>query len=168
MEMTYRDEVVQATMSRCRVEGVRRPSCDCYACLRQFADLLNRCGCDRCYYEHRDTRQRTEYSQYQDRHIVEMRHYQMQMQSVRVEFKPDEKYLAKFIGEKEMNIVEKVKNLKLSAGDKLLRKHNVVDAEGNLTDTGQDLIWDKLLEAHKDEIVKDLKAVDAAEKAKCK
>jgi len=70
-------------------------------------------------------------------------------------------------GEKDMNLVEKVKNLKLSAADKLLRKHDVVDAEGDLTETGQELIWAKLLDKFKDELVADLKAVDASEK-KCK
>lgn len=63
-------------------------------------------------------------------------------------------------GEKDMNLVEKVKNLKLSAADKLLRKHDVVDAEGDLTETGQELVWAKLLEQFKDELVSDLKAVD--------
>lgn len=65
-----------------------------------------------------------------------------------------------------MNIVEKVKNLRLSAADKLLRKHGVVDAEGDLTETGQELIWDKLLAQYKDELVKDLKAVDTEAKEK--
>lgn len=71
-------------------------------------------------------------------------------------------------GDKEMNLVDKVKNLKLSAADKLLRKHDVVDAEGDLTETGQELIWAKLLDAYKEDLVADLKAVDAAEKSKCK
>lgn len=59
-----------------------------------------------------------------------------------------------------MNLVQKVKNLKLSAADKLLRKHNVVDSEGSITSTGKDLLWDKLLENYKDELVADLKAIE--------
>lgn len=67
-----------------------------------------------------------------------------------------------------MNIVEKVRSIKLSAGDKLLRKHGIVDQEGVLTEEGQELIWDKLFAQFKDELVADLKEVEKENKCKDK
>jgi len=147
-----------------RCERPRRPACDCYECMEHFTYDLRRCGCNRCYDEYQYTKDRQRGQQYRSHRET----YQYtQMLNMQINPLGQLKPMRLTSGEKDMNLVEKVKNLKLSAADKLLRKHDVVDAEGDLTETGQELIWAKLLDQFKDELVADLKAVDASEK-KCK
>lgn len=175
-------------MERCR--NAARHHCDCYACLRDELVETRRCGCGDCYYRYRELEHRMRYVEYREVHTPRMYGKSSSMQIFYDEYKnvtPEmEEYMKKYLsmdfaqgidqtvikqltsGEKNMNLVDKVKNLKLSAADKLLRKHDVVDAEGDLTETGQELIWAKLLDAYKVDLVADLKAVDAAEKGKCK
>jgi hypothetical protein len=70
----------------------------------------------------------------------------------------------KLIGDGNMNIVEKVKQLALNADDKLLRKYSVVDSEGDLTDEGIEILNTVLLEQFKSQIVEKIKAVEESEK----
>ena len=67
-------------------------------------------------------------------------------------------------GEKKMSIVSKVKQLALSKGDKLLRKHGVVDPCGDLTEEGQEILLSIVFENYKDAIVEKIQEVDDAEK----
>lgn len=63
------------------------------------------------------------------------------------------------------NITDKIKDLNLSADDKLLRQYGVVDDCGNLTDAGTTILRNLLFEANKEAVVKAVKAVDDEEKA---
>jgi hypothetical protein len=65
-------------------------------------------------------------------------------------------------------IVNKVKDLTLSADDKLLRNQGVTDAQGNVTEEGQEILLAVLFEANKAEIVARVKKVVAEEKAEKK
>lgn len=123
--------------------------------------LLRRCGCRRCYDEFnaRQMRGHSETTYIENMQITPGITFAGPVQAINVDTK-------QLMSGDNMNLVQKVKNLKLSAADKLLRKHDVVDAEGDLTDIGQDLIWAKLLDAYKDDLVADLKAVDAETKKK--
>lgn len=184
-------EVIEKMRSMDRPCPRSRHRCDCYSCLRDLMHEQRRCGCRDCFYEFKKTEERLHYTQYRENHM-----YQRGMRYERVVYDEyatmdpkqakalagmfeqqytvgidlglvDKGYTPKQLTSgDDMNLVEKVKNLKLSAADKLLRKHGVVDAEGDLTETGQDLIWGKLLDQFKTELVADLKAVDAEAKGK--
>jgi hypothetical protein len=65
-------------------------------------------------------------------------------------------------------IVNKVKDLTLSADDKLLRNQGVTDNQGNMTTEGQEILLAVLFEANKAEIVERVKKVVAEEKAEKK
>lgn len=66
------------------------------------------------------------------------------------------------------NVIRKVKDLTKSKEQKLLEKYDVVDECGDLTDTGQRLVIEKALAAHKAEIVADLEKVQSDEDKKRK
>lgn len=165
----------------------RRPprlhGCDCADCLYRYIQELKQCGCNHCYYEMRYAEDRlrcnrhvscrpverireVKYVTYDEASNIDLKALQNVQHQFLQEYPATIKQAKQLTTGDKMNIVEKVKNLRLSAADKLLRKHGVVDAEGDLTETGQELIWDKLLAQYKDELVKDLKAVDTEAKEK--
>lgn len=147
------------TDQRCRLQ---RQICGCPQCFESDYRELRSCGCDRCYDTYKQLRQRQEQHRYG---YMPDRYSQMTpgVYATGIDLGYEPKQLTS--GD-DMNLVDKVKNLKLSAADKLLRKHGVVDSDGNLTGVGEDLLQVKLFEAYKEDIVADLKAVDAAEKGK--
>lgn len=67
-------------------------------------------------------------------------------------------------GEKEMSLVQKVKDLTASNEDKLLKKYNVVDSCGKLTTEGNQLLEVVVFEDYKAIVVEKLEALEAAEK----
>lgn len=138
-----------------------RHHCDCFACLRERMYEYRKCGCRECYEEYKYTERMMMTREYRAEHTPQVVYYN-NVEPLQF-YDGSKKQLSS--GE-DMNIVEKVKNLKLSAADKLLRKHGIVDSDGNLTGTGEELLQEKLFEAYKDEIVADLKAVEASEKGK--
>lgn len=153
MEFSSTTTVTQ-TREYCRFhEYARYLRCDrhCNAprCLEERMQFHMRCGCFECGIRYR-----------QVRHEIERQRSDPYYQRREQIGYWNEPVIKQLTSGDDMNLVEKVKNLKLSAADKLLRKHGVVDAEGDLTETGQDLVWAKLLDAYKDEIVTDLKAID--------
>lgn len=64
-----------------------------------------------------------------------------------------------------MSTVKKLKELAMSADDKLLRKYEVVNECGELTCEGKEVLMDVLFEQNKKAVVDQLKALDAEEKA---
>lgn len=63
------------------------------------------------------------------------------------------------------NTSQKIKELSLDEDTRLLRKHNVINTEGDITGNGVDVLIDLLLEENRDKVVAKLKALDAAEAA---
>jgi len=58
-----------------------------------------------------------------------------------------------------------VKNTKLTADDRLLRKEGLEDENGNMTSTGKDLMLERLWAAERTKIAAEVKAARAQEKA---
>jgi len=80
------------------------------------------------------------------------------------EYPTTPKQAQQLTGGKEVNLVEKVKSLTLSADDKLLRKHNVVNKDGDLTGTGEQILAAILLDEYKAKIVAKVKEAVKEEK----
>ena len=70
--------------------------------------------------------------------------------------------------ENKMSVVEKIKQLSLSKGDRLLRKYELVDERGDLTDEGREVLDSILLAEYKDQLVAKVEELDKAEKSKKK
>lgn len=66
------------------------------------------------------------------------------------------------------NIVEKIKNLKLSETDRILRKHGLEDENGRMTSEAMDLMDEELQQdrwkTRREEIAKDILAVESEDK----
>jgi hypothetical protein len=150
---------LQEAYERLRHCPPRRNSCKCPVHLRERLNALSRCGCRSCYLEYKHIR----VSAWPEEHRGwTCNEYYSEV------FAPltETRVINQLSSGENMNIVDKVKNLKLSSADKLLRKHSIVDAEGDLTGAGKELIWGMLLEEYKDVLVADLKEVEKADKAK--
>ena len=70
--------------------------------------------------------------------------------------------------ENKMSVVEKIKQLALPKGDRLLRKYELVDEAGDLTDEGREVLDGILLAEYKDQLVAKVEELDKAEKSKKK
>lgn len=69
---------------------------------------------------------------------------------------------------KDMSIVTKLKNINLDEGDRLLRKHGIVDDSGDLTTNGKAVLMNMLLDSMKEKLVENLKALEVSDKPKKK
>lgn len=69
-------------------------------------------------------------------------------------------------GEKDMSTVKKLAELQLDADTKLLRKHNIIDAEGFVTPEGAKVVVQLALDQHKEALVAQLKKLEDDDKPK--
>jgi hypothetical protein len=60
-----------------------------------------------------------------------------------------------------MSTTTQLKELKLTDDERLLRKYNILDTEGNLTEEGARVTRDYAFTEHKTAILADLKTLDA-------
>ncbi len=88
------------------------------------------------------------------------------------EFSKDFKYDEVFIKEKTnklnikskiMNVIKFAKNLTLSADEKLLRKYNLKDSNGEYTDEAEEIVMQKLIAENESHLVEIAKAMEAEE-----
>jgi hypothetical protein len=66
------------------------------------------------------------------------------------------------------NVVEKLELLGLAEPDRLLRRYNIVDELGRLTEDGKEVLWRRLLDNNKASLVADLQKLEAAAKTEVK
>jgi len=66
-------------------------------------------------------------------------------------------------GDSRGNLAKRVKDLKLTDDERLLRKYNVVYDDGQLTHSGKELIFQLLLDDYQEEIVEKLRELEEAE-----
>lgn len=64
------------------------------------------------------------------------------------------------------SVTGRLRNLRLSKDDRLLKEYGLTFDNGSLTTTGKDALFDILLVAHKDELVEAVKALKTEDKAK--
>lgn len=67
---------------------------------------------------------------------------------------------------KVMSVVDKLKNLNLDGDERLLRKYGILDETGALTNEGTQTTRDYAFKLVREDILADLKKLEAAEKAK--
>lgn len=67
-----------------------------------------------------------------------------------------------------MSTLSKLTELKLTPEKRLLKKYEIVDNNGNLTEEGRNVVLARIFEDKKDEITKDLKELEESEKKACK
>lgn len=65
-----------------------------------------------------------------------------------------------------MNITKQLKDLTLSKGDRLLRTYGIVDDCGGITEDGEEVLLQMLLEDHKEALIAKVTELDKEQKAK--
>lgn len=65
-----------------------------------------------------------------------------------------------------MNITKQLKDLTLSKGDRLLRKYELVDDCGDITEDGTEVLLQMLLEDYKEALIAKVTELDKEQKAK--
>jgi hypothetical protein len=63
------------------------------------------------------------------------------------------------------NVTQEIKNLKLSADDRLLLENGLIDQNGNVQQTGENTLWPYILKQYKTQVVHDIRKAIKAKKA---